>query len=359
MNQPQPAQDQESGPNWPGGGPFGISGIGMSLSAEEKLRLTSALASLSESGLPYSETLRDLVSGLPDRKFRRLVEEFAARVDAGQKLDEAIEPLLESADPSMKSVARTVMRTRNPLRTFMDAIDYRRRRTEITRMFWLRLIYPVTLFVFTSVILGIVMKIVVNSVAPIFKDFGIAVPGITAVFLRVAEGFDSLGPSGIFLPGALGIGLLTLIVYRFNAVLHKWHDLAHFCRTLAELERSGNPLPESLAICGATFQGRLGTAMTDMAEQVRSGQSLADAIDMHHALPDGLGSMVAWSNDSGQGNTEGLEVAAALFEARGKGTSTMLATMFTVFTVITVVWMILLIILAVYLPLASFTRFFA
>jgi len=337
-------------------GPFGISGIGMSLSAEEKLRLTSALASLSESGLPYSETLRDLVAGLPDRKFRRLVEEFATRVDAGQSLDEAIEPLMESADPAMKSVARTVLRTRNPMRTFMDAIDYRRRRTDITRMFWLKLLYPVTLFVFTSVILGIVMKIVLNSVAPIFRDFGLSLPGITAVFLRVAEGFDSLGPSGIFLPGVLGVGMLMLIFYWFNAVLHKWHDLAHFCRTLAVLERSGNPLPESLAICGATFPGRLGTAMTDMAEQVRSGQSLAEAIDMHHALPDGLGSMVAWSNESGHGNAEGLEVAAALFEARGKGTSTLLSTLFTVFTVIFVVWIILLVIFAVYLPLTTFTR---
>lgn len=340
-------------------GPFGKSGIGMSLSTEEKLRLTTALARLAESGLPYSETLRELVQGLPDRQFRRAVERFAEKVDAGQSLDAAVEPLLEAADPSIKSAARAAMRTRDPLRTFVDAIEYRRKRSEMIRTFWLRLIYPVTLFLFTSIILGVVMKIFMNSVGPLFQDFGFQLPGITVVFLRVAEGFDKLGFSGIFLPGALGVGMLLLVFFWFNDVLHRWHDLAYFCRTLAELERSSNPLPESLAICGAMFRGRLGNAIEEMSEQVRLGDRLAEAAESHHVLPEGLSTMLDWSNAAGKGNAEGLDVAAALFESRAKGTSTVLATLFTVFAVIIAVWAILLIFLAVYMPLTMFTRLFS
>lgn len=352
---PQP-QRLDSSSNWADAGP---AGIGMSLSAEEKLRLVSALTQLLESGLPYSETMKEVTTGLPDPKFRRLVMEFAARVDAGQNLEQAMEPLLESADAKMKGIARTVMRTRDPMKTFLSVVEYRRRRSEITRFFWLRLLYPIILFLFTAVIFGIVMQIVLKSVAPVFRDFGANLPQITIIFLKAAEWLDKLGPSGILVPGLLGVGILVLIVNWFNTVLHKWHDLAFFCRTLAELERSSNPLPESLAMCASIFSGRLSAALNDMAEQVRSGESLATAIDTYYALPDGLASMIEWSESAGKGNAEGLDVAASIFEARGKGTSTILSTLFTVFTVITVVWLIQIIVAAVYLPLTSFLRLLA
>lgn len=332
--------------------------VGLGLSKEEKLRLIAALGELAESGLPLHETVRGLAADLPDRQFRDLLNQFANRVEAGENAHDAIDILLDQADPAVTGLSKAVLRTREPLKTLFRLIDYRRERVAIARQFWLKLLYPVLLLLLTAFLTGIVLRIVSGSIAPMMRGWGIRPPALTEVIFEVADGLGKLGWSGIFLPGLFAMLLLYVAMGGINGILHKWHDLAMLCRTLADLQRADSPLPESLTMCGVMFRGRIGTALEDMAGQVRGGANLADAIDSQRALPDGLGSMVRWSESAGGSSAEGLEAAAALFEARGRGTAGVLASVFTVFAGILVTWVVLLLLVGIYLPVFLFQRMF-
>ncbi len=356
----RPAGESSSVAASSAGGPSGPGAtlVGLGLSKEEKLRLIVALGELAESGLPLHETVRGLAAELPDRSFRDLLHQFANRIEAGENANEAVDILLDQADPAVTGLSKAVLRTREPLKTLFRLIDYRRERVAIARQFWLKLLYPVLMLLLTAFLTGIVLRIVSGSIAPMMRSFGMQMPALTEVIFDVADGLDKLGWPGIFLPGAFGMLLMYLAMGGINGILHKWHDLAQLCRTLADLQRAESPLPESLTMCGVMFRGRIGTALEDMAGQVRNGASLADAIDTQRALPDGLGAMVRWSESSGGSSAEGLEAAAALFEARGRGTAGVLASIFTVFSGILVTWAVILLVVGIYLPVFLFQRLF-
>ena len=126
----RPAGESSSSSASSANGPSGPGAalVGLGLSNEEKLRLIVALGDLAESGLPLHETVRGLAADLPDRSVRDLLNQFADRIEAGENANEAIDILLDHADPAVTGLSKAVLRTRDPLKTLFRLIDYRRER---------------------------------------------------------------------------------------------------------------------------------------------------------------------------------------------------------------------------------------
>jgi type II secretory pathway component PulF len=329
--------------------------VGFGLSVEEKGRLAQFLGGLTSAELPLPELLEAMAEEAPDKTQRTALKRLAGAIAAGKSLPDALEPVLDSSSPSLTGLTKVVLKTRDPAATLFRILEYRRERSDFIRNFWLSLTYPIVLFLVTALMAGIVLRIVGTLVAPIFVDFGIDLPIVTRLITNLAERTNSLGWLGMLLPGLVAASLFLMLTIRLNGALGYWPDLAMICRTLADLLDSDCPLPESLKICGVTIGGRLGSALDDMSVQVREGMPLADAFETQAAMPLGLDALVRWSESAGGGASEGLKVAAAIYEAAVRSKARLWAAVLTVFIITSVAWMIFLFVVGLYLPLLQLT----
>lgn len=324
-----------------------------SLSAEEMARLNEIVARLAQSHLPLPSILTGMADDLPAGAMSEALKALGAAVAAGQPLEEALERTQANAGLAASGMIRTILTAKTPSQTLFRIMKYQQERAELRRTFWLRLCYPILLLFSCSLLFGIMMKVVSTQFIPIFRDFGISLPAMTMVVVSMAEFTNQLGWAGILLPpviAALGLWMASVMI---NGSLHRWLDMAQFCRTLAELVDAGSPLSESLTICRMMMTGRLAQAAEDMIDLTRQGEDLPTAMELQSDIPEGVSELVRWSAMEGGNGAEGLRVAASLCEARGRGQTRFLSSLFTVLSVLIVSWLILVINLAVFLPLIT------
>ena len=323
------------------------------LTTDEMIRLTEIVGRLSQSQLPLPAVLLGMADDMPSKALAGALRSVGQAVAQGRPIEEALEQAQERSGTVASGMIRTILSTRTPTETLFRILKYQQERAELRRTFWLRLCYPILLLFACSLLFGIMMRVVSNQFAPIFRDFGMSLPVVTLLIVSMAEFTNSLGWAGILLPPLIATGSLWMVSTAINGSLHKWLDLSQFCRTLAELISADCPLANSLTISRMMLTGPLARSADEMIDLVREGESLADALELQTTVPEGVADLVRWSQAEGGTGAEGLMVSAALFEARGRSQTRFLSSLFTVLSVLTVSWMIMVINLAIFLPLIT------
>jgi general secretion pathway protein F len=272
-----------------------LSGRGLAL-------LTRELATLVTAELPLDEALRIAqVQPLMPTRARATVAGALARVLDGASLSEAL-AAQDAAFPAYYvhivragEAAGTLGRTLGELAAFLE------RSAEFRARIGSALVYPAVLLIAAAIAVAVILTVLIPTVAPLFRDAGVAPPFIVAFLLDAEEAVAAnwmLALAGLV---ALAAGPVALAR---NERWRQWRDrlllrlpgvgglvrngeTAVMTRTLGTLIRNGVPMLQALEIAGDVLSNRaMATAVRASALEVKEGASLAGALGRSGALPE-------------------------------------------------------------------------
>lgn len=326
---------------------------GSGFSDTDIARLTELVSRLGAANLPLPDLLSGMASDLPQKPLKKAVDHLSADISRGMNLKDAIERLPDHSSQQAMGMIRMILHSRAPSSTLFRLLQHQQARKELSRSFWVKLVYPILLLFFCSLIFGVMLRVVSTQFAPIFRDFGISLPVLTQLVLQLADTINQIGLAGVFMPLILCTAMLFAGSLAINGFLQKWLAASQFCHILADLLDSDCPLAESLQICRMLSRGRLAMAAENMMDIALTGENLPEAMDAQASIPEGAANLVRWAQSTGGSGAEGLRVAASLYEARSRSEARFLQSVFTVVTGIIVFWLILLTVVSVFGPMLS------
>lgn len=343
----------------------GQGGAGGKLSGAEAAELSRQLAGLTAAGLPLASGLVALGEELPHGRLRRSMNELAATLESGVALDEALDQQKNRIPPHLRGLVIAGLKSGRLGDTLSRFSEYVAIGTELERRLWLNLAYPI-LTVGTAVALFFfVCLILVDRFRAIYQDFNIPLPGMTIALIGIARIVSTVWAPTLLIAGIVvalwlvGRVFVTApfrraIAGRLPLIGRVWRatSLAEFCHLLALLLESRLPLPEALRLTGEGVQDSdIDASCRDLANQVESGRSLAQAMEKTSRFPVGLPRLVGWAENQ-ESLPEVLHMAGAMFEARGRSYATFVGTVLNVLCVL-IVFQMVWFVPALFLPLIT------
>jgi general secretion pathway protein F len=186
-------------------------------------------------------------------------------------------------------------------RTLEELARFLERTAEFRARIGSALVYPALLLVAAAVAVAVILTVLIPTVAPLFRDAGVAPPFIVGFLLEVEEAVAANWPAALAAAVALGTALAALAR---NGRWRTWRDrqllrlpgvaglvrsgqTAVMARTLGTLIRNGVPMLQALEIAGDVLSNRaMATAVRASALEVKEGASLAGALGRSGALPE-------------------------------------------------------------------------
>jgi type II secretory pathway component PulF len=312
------------------------------------------------------EGLRALGEELSPGPLRRMLVTLSGMLESGVPLEAAIESQGGRFPEHLRSLVRVGARSGALGQVLGRYIDYHDVGAELRRKTWLSLAYPILAIVASLVLFVLVSFLLVNGIAPLFRDFGVDVPLVTRFVLGASHLVVGGWWSPLWIVGVLVAAWVVLFVALPTArrrslaglipVLGKvwrWTSLAEFCHIMGVLLESGIPLGQAVRISGEGVQNAsLMTASRRVAQDVEAGDTLSGAIARQSIFPAGLSRLLAWPE--GQSALAGtLHTAGDIYEARARAQASFASAVYGVASVIVVLLGIGLVVGAIMLPLIS------
>lgn len=339
------------------------------LSGDDLHRLTGQIADLTRTGLPLPPALRALAAELPSGRLRGTLNSLAGSLEKGASLDDALRAesgRLPSHVGGLVTAGARSGRLGEVLGRFAACAEAG---TAMRRGLGLRLVYPVCSISLAVAILVFVCAVVANGFASSLNGFGISLPLLTVLVMRISEVVAQMWWP--ILQGLLGLAVLGLIVRIFvRADVRRslawgipvfgpvWHlnDLAEFCHLLAMLLECDVPLVEALPMAGQGVRNSaVVSASREAAREVGEGRSLAETTAGRRLFPAGFVRILAWS-ETHRGLPESLHLAGELFEAQARNHAAFLGSVFNILAVLAILGGIATSLLAVFVPMFMVLR---
>jgi len=300
-----------------------------SLSGRGIALLTRELATLIRAELPLDEALRIAqVQPLMPVRVRSTIAGVLARVLDGASLSEALGaegggfPAYYVHIVRAGEAAGTLGQTLDELAVFLErAAEFRARISSA-------LVYPALLLVAAAMAVAVILTVLIPTVAPLFRDAGVAPPFIVGFLLEVEEAVAAhwlLGLAGVVALGAAVVGLARSERWR------SWRDrqllrlpvvsglvrsgqTAVMTRTLGTLIRNGVPMLQALQVTGDVLSNRaMAAAVRDCATAVKEGATLMAALGRSGVLPELALRLTGVGEQTGQLDVM-LERTGSIFE---------------------------------------------
>jgi type II secretory pathway component PulF len=336
------------------------------LSSEEVARLSGQIALLARTGLPLSTGLTALGEELPAGGLRAAIENLAVAIEAGQPLEQAIKSQGDHIPPHIQGLVIAGVRSGRLGDLLGRYASYSSVRHELHRKLWLSLAYPLLSMVAALALFLFVCVFLVRQFEMIFRDFGVPLPTLTIVILRIAAVANQIWPVVLIIAVALLIGWLGSRLFlnektRGQLAAHipligriwRCTALSEFFHLLALLLESEMKLPEALDLAGrATPDADVETAAARMATEIRDGAELAVALRTQRLIPSGVPPLVEWGQKAGDLPSI-LHAIAEMFEAKAPSLVTFAGTVFGVLALLAVLWGVFLVVCGLILPMIN------
>jgi general secretion pathway protein F len=228
------------------------------------------------------------------------------------------------------------------------------RRMEIRNRIRSALVYPAILVAFAIVTVGLIVAVLVPSIAPIFAEGGRQMPavigfvlavqahwtGIAAVLLILATAATSALVIALRRPPArVAIDRFKLRPPLFGAFILQ-RETARFARSLGTLLRAGVPLLQASTSARAVIGNRhIGAGVDRALDAVREGSSLHRALERHVELPAVALSMISVGEEAGKLDRMLLRMAA-MFEQQTQRTVDRFMTILTPALTLTIAFLV-------------------
>jgi len=303
--------------------------LGARPSAADLALFTRDFATLNTAEIPLDDGLRILAEQASSARMRTFARKLLADVLNGATLSDAFaRQAVVPADYVSAVRAGEIGGTLGTV--FEELADLFERRLEVRARVRSALVYPAVLIVLAVVSLGIVIGVLVPSIAPIFAEGGNAMPALLRLVIAVQDHAPyiilSAAAAAVVTGGAAAATLRRpgarvaldrhLLRLPSLGVFLLQQDTARFARTLGTLIRAGVPLLQAAVSARAGIANRHLAATIDQAiDRVREGASLHQALQAATAVPPIALRMISVGEEAGKLAAMLLRIAA-MFETQ-------------------------------------------
>jgi general secretion pathway protein F len=315
---------------------------------------TRDFATLNSAEIPLDDALRILVAQAPSRAMRTVISSLLADVLDGSHLSDAMHKHPQVFTTEHVSAVRSGEVGGTLSQVLEEMAELLERRMEIRNRIRSALVYPAILVAFAIVTVGLIVAVLVPSIAPIFAEGGRQMPavigfvlavqahwtGIAAVLLILATAATSALVIALRRPPArVAIDRFKLRPPLFGAFILQ-RETARFARSLGTLLRAGVPLLQASTSARAVIGNRhIGAGVDRALDAVREGSSLHRALERHVELPAVALSMISVGEEAGKLDRMLLRMAA-MFEQQTQRTVDRFMTILTPALTLTIAFLV-------------------
>lgn len=311
-----------------GGGDSILARFTNRITAKDKIVFSRQLATLIGAGLPLAQSMRTIAEQTENKRFRAVVEDILADVEAGKTLSDSFAKYPDQFD----KVFLSLIKAGEASGTLDDALKRiaNQQEKDAAMMSKIKgaLTYPIIVLVVIFGVMAFMMFTVVPQVEKLYEDLGKELPLLTQIMVSTASFLSSfwwlvfmiLLAAGYFLNQYLrtedGIKLkdtFKLNVPLFGIMFRKLY-MARFCRTAQTLLNTGVPMLDMLKITSDAVNNTIvGAAITRAADKVKGGKALSDSIESEEYVMQLVPQMIKIGEQSGKID-EMLGRAAQVYE---------------------------------------------
>jgi general secretion pathway protein F len=263
---------------------------------------TRELATLVKAELPVDEALRIAhVQPLMPARVRSTIAGALARVLEGASLSEALAGERGAFPAYYVHIVRAGEAAGTLGQTLDELAGFLERSAEFRGRIGSSLIYPALLMAAAAVAVGVILTVLIPTIAPLFRDAGVEPPFIIGFLLGVEEVLAAHWYLALLVVAAVAGGLVALSrserwrLWRDGQLLRlplvsgliRNGQTAVMTRTLGTLIRNGVPMLASLQIAGDVLKNRaMAAALREGAAEVKEGATLMGALGRSGVFPE-------------------------------------------------------------------------
>lgn len=337
-----------------------------SVKMRDKVVFSRQFATMIAAGLAILRALYVLEIQTANPRFRRIIAQVRADVEAGMPISDAMEKHPAAFDRLYVSMVRAgemggvLETTLDRLATQLEKQDSLRRsvRSAMT--------YPVLIGVFALLVMFGMILFIIPIFSNMYADLGGTLPLLTRIMVGVSDALRQWW--FVIIPAAIGLVLGLRYLKRTPQGRAAWDSLklripmkigdivrkiavARFSRTLATLVSSGVPILQSLDITGKTAGNFvIERAMEQTKVEIRGGESIARPLEQAKVFPPMVTQMIAIGEETGALDSM-LHKIADFYEDEVDSTIKSLTSILEPIMMIVVGGMVGLIVISMYLPI--------
>jgi len=344
----------------------GARGFGRTrISGRDIAHFTQQLAVLLGAGVSISEGLLSIAEQEPTERFRRMLEEIAARIQAGSSVTDAIEPHRAVFGGVYVETLRAAERSGSMVTALESLAEMTERDAEARRQMRGALTYPLVVVVALSLAVGFLLTFVVPKFASMFEARGVDLPLLTRALQAFGLSVRAFwwGYAG----GAAGLVVLLRLAWRspkgraaIDRLLHRAPVVrplligaatGRFARVLGLCLGAGLGLLESIDMAGrASNRPLLIRDARRLVERVRGGDRLATALRDCAYLPPFARRMLAAGEEAGE-LTRLCGVVARQYDRDTEHLTKNMATILEPVLIAVMTGVVLVVALAIFMPM--------
>jgi general secretion pathway protein F len=263
------------------------------ISPAELALVLQQLGVLIQSGLPLEESLQLLTDQAEGGKARRMIASWHRQILEGQSLSQAMNRGDINIPEHVMAAVHVGEETGHLDSILIRSAEELELSTENRQAFKRGIAYPLTLLVFSAVVVAVMMIFVVPKITKVFVHSQRELPFITQAVISTSEFFALFGPWLLLAFLAMAaISWQQLRDENNRRLFHRWllklpvmgrwimiANLADWSRSLGTLLGSGVPALAALRIAASTMTNlHLRSQMLAVNEQVRQGSRIHSAL---------------------------------------------------------------------------------
>lgn len=266
----------------------------------EFILFNQQLASLTKAGVPLEKGLRELAADVGIKSMRKLINDLASDLEAGEGIEAAFEKRQKHFPPLYGQILKAGVKT-GRLSEMLISLN---RHLEITqhtrRMIFEAMCYPLVILAMAAVILTAVFTMIIPQYASLIADMDVAMPVLTKFFIGAARHFVTclavLGATvlAFFLLRSVLSGFVRgrcfkerlLMKIPFLGRVYRNSILSRLADAMALLIGSGCDIPECLRLgAGASGSEKLKQECELLAGQIEQGFNIMEAGQLCSMIP--------------------------------------------------------------------------
>ncbi|MEX0650372.1 MAG: type II secretion system F family protein [Candidatus Andersenbacteria bacterium] len=290
---------------------FGI----FSISTKDLILFTRQMASMIRAGVPIIETIRAIEDQVQKRAFKKILEEMAYDIEAGDSLSNAMSKHSKAFNPFILGIVRTGEASGRLSESLNSISDYLEQDYAFVRKVRAALAYPVFVLVVVVILTIVMFTFVLPQLVGLFADSGVQLPWPTRVLIGVTTFVQSYWILLLVVAAAAFVlarsyfrtpeGRYTLSTWALRApvlsTLFQKMYLARLTSILHTLFSSDVPALDSLALAREAVGNKVyQRILSDTIKSIKDGSSISYVWRHEPYIPSMLTAMVAVGERSGE-----------------------------------------------------------
>jgi type IV pilus assembly protein PilC len=301
-----------------------IPGFGNKVKLKELAIFSRQFATMINSGLSLMRALSILAEQTESKELARVIAEARNEVEAGSALSVAMAKHPKVFPPLMVNLCKA-----GEIGGFLDAVllqiaENYEAEVKLRSKIKSAMTYPIVVGCIALIAMTVMLTFVVPSFAKIFGSLGSKLPAPTQILVDISHAMKFILP--LFVIGAIaGVIVWNRIKHREDVrrvvdplklkvpvfgMLFQKVAIARFARNLGTMIRSGVPILQALDIVAdTTGNWTITTAVRDVQDSVRQGESLTQPLSHHEVFPPMVVQMMAVGEETGALDTMLAKIA--------------------------------------------------